>query len=58
MAEPADPKIVRLYRLIVEMERLDKPFDRTDFSGQATLLLGLSPTATKCQLPRANTPTP
>ena len=29
------------YALTIEMERLDKPFDRTDFSGQATLLLGL-----------------
>lgn len=29
------------YAMTVAFTRLDKPFDRTDFSGQATLLLGL-----------------
>ena len=29
------------YAMTVALTRLDKPFDRTDFSGQATLLLGL-----------------
>jgi hypothetical protein len=29
------------YTLTIDLERLDKPFDNTDFSGQATLLLGL-----------------